>query len=162
MQVELVNPFLSATCEVFRTTLSCEVSRGPLERKLDHTPTHEVSGVIGLSGKCQGMVVVSLGRDAALKAAGILLDKAPAEINADVVDAVGELTNMIAGSAKAQLAQYERSVSLPSVICGRHHSIRFPSGSTPIALPFETELGPVRALSPNPTQTGAFPAARTS
>jgi chemotaxis protein CheX len=143
MQVELVNPFLSATCEVFRTMLSCEISRGPLERKLDHTPTHEVSGVIGLSGKCQGMVVVSLGREAALKAAGILLEDAPAEINADVVDAVGELTNMIAGSAKAQLAQYELSVSLPSVICGRHHSISFPSGSTPIALPFESELGPV-------------------
>jgi CheY-specific phosphatase CheX len=34
-------------------------------------------------------------------------------------------------------------VSLPSVICGRHHSIKFPSGSTPIVLPFQSDIGPV-------------------
>ena len=143
VQVELINPFLSATRDVFRTMLSCELSRGELGRKQGHTPQYEVSGLIGLSGKCQGMVVLSLGRATAIQAAGIMLGETPTEINADVVDAVGELTNMVAGAAKAQLAQYDLSVSLPSVICGKHHSIGFPSGSTPIVLPFHSELGPV-------------------
>jgi chemotaxis protein CheX len=102
-----------------------------------------VSGLIGLSGKCQGMVVVSLSRQTALKAASILLAHEATEINADVVDAVGEMTNMIAGAAKAQLAQYELSVGLPTVICGRNHSISFPSGSTPIVMPFDSDIGPM-------------------
>jgi chemotaxis protein CheX len=50
---------------------------------------------------------------------------------------------MIAGAAKAQLEQYQLSVSLPSVICGKNHSINFPSNSTPIVLPFQSKIGPV-------------------
>jgi chemotaxis protein CheX len=143
VQVEFINPFMSATCDVFRTMLSQHLVRGALSLKQGHTPEYEVSGLIGLSGKCQGMVVVSLGRETALKATGILLSAEAADLNADVVDAVGEMTNMIAGAAKAQLEEYELSVGLPTVICGRHHSINFPSNSTPFVLPFDSEIGPV-------------------
>jgi chemotaxis protein CheX len=89
------------------------------------------------------MVVVSLGRETALKATGIMLGAAPKELNADVVDAIGELTNMIAGAAKGRLEQHQLNISLPSVICGRHHSTSFPSPSTPFVLPFQSEIGPV-------------------
>lgn len=143
MQVELVNPFLSATTEVFRTMLSCELSRGQLALKKSHTPEFEVSGLIGLTGKCQGMVVVSLGRETAIRAAETLLAQPVSGLDAQVVDAVGELANMIAGAAKAKLAEYELSVGLPSVICGKNHSINFPSNSKPIVLPFDSPLGPV-------------------
>jgi chemotaxis protein CheX len=143
MQAELVNPFLSATIDVFRTMLSCELSRGPLSLKSGHSTEYEVSGLIGLSGKLQGMVVVSLGRDTAIKSTEILLGQLPDDLNADVVDAVGELANMIAGAAKSQLEQYQISISLPSVICGKNHSIGFPSSSTPIQMPFRSDIGPV-------------------
>ena len=143
MKVELVNPFLNATTEVFRTMLSCELARGVLSIKQHHSPEHEVSGLIGLSGKCQGMVVVGLGRDTALKATEILLNERPKFLNSQVIDAVGEIANMIAGAAKVQLSKYELSIGLPSVICGRNHTINFPSDSTPILLPFESKIGPV-------------------
>ncbi|MCC7475096.1 MAG: chemotaxis protein CheX [Pirellulales bacterium] len=143
MKAELVNPFLGATSSVFQTMLGCELSRGEPSLKQSHSPEYEVSGLIGLTGKCQGMVVVSLGRDTAIKVAETMLGEAPPELNRDVIDAVGEVTNMIAGAAKAQLAQYQLSVGLPSVICGKNHSIGFPSNSTPISLPFESSIGPV-------------------
>lgn len=143
MQVELINPFLLATSEVFRTMLNCKVSRGPLSLKNGEGPEYEVSGLIGLSGRLQGMVVISLGREAAIKATEILLGQRPDSLNADVVDAVGELANMIAGAAKAQLEKYQMYISLPSVICGKNHSIGFPSSSTPIQMPFESDIGPV-------------------
>jgi chemotaxis protein CheX len=63
------------------------------------------------------------------------------EINGDVVDAVGELTNMVAGGAKAKLAEYQLMVSLPNVITGRDHEVRFPSDVTPICVPFSTKWG---------------------
>ncbi len=92
-------------------------------------PQHEVSGVIGLSGKAQGTVVLGLSREAALGAAEVLLQERPPEINGDVTDAIGELVNIIAGSAKAKLEHLELSVSLPTVITGKCHCVEFPTES---------------------------------
>lgn len=143
MRVEWINPFVSATHGVFKTMLACELTREPLALKTEHTPMHEVSGLIGLSGSCRGMVVVSVGRETAIRAAEILLGSRPDELNSDVLDAIGELTNMITGAAKTQLEKYELSIGLPTVIRGKCQTIMFPSGSSPIVIPFRSELGPV-------------------
>jgi chemotaxis protein CheX len=102
--------------------------------------------VIGLTGNAVGTVVVSLSRTTALESAAALLQEKPGsltEVDSDVVDAIGELTNMIAGGAKAQLEKLSLSVSLPSVICGKNHTVSFPSEATPIEIPFESAWGPI-------------------
>lgn len=143
VNVEYINPFLTSTINVFRTMAACELKRGkPFLAEGVH-PTHEISGVIGLSGKAIGTVVLSLDESVALKVTAAMLGEEPAEMNGDVVDAIGELTNMIAGSAKAQFEHLEMSVSLPSVIMGRNHRVAFPGDIQPIAIPFESEWGPV-------------------
>jgi chemotaxis protein CheX len=143
VSVDCINPFLISAINVFRTMASCELTRGQPFLVNDVQPAHEISGVIGLSGKAIGTVVLSLGRPVALKVTEAMLGEAPPEMNGDVVDAVGELTNMIAGSAKAQLEELAMSVSLPSVIIGRNHTVAFPRDITPIAIPFESQWGPV-------------------
>jgi chemotaxis protein CheX len=143
MRVEFINPFVLATHDVFRTMLGCRLDRGPLSVKREHTPVYEVSGLIGLSGRCRGMVVVSVGRDTALRATEIMLGTPPSELNGDVADAVGELTNMVAGAAKTQLEEYQMTIGLPTVICGRAKTIAFPSDVQPIIIPFACPLGPV-------------------
>lgn len=143
MNVEYINPFLTSTISVFDTMLGCTLTRGTPYVKSDSQPEHEVSGVIGLSGKAQGTVVLGLNREAALNAAEALLEERPSEINGDVTDAVGELANIIAGRAKAQLEHLAMSVSLPTVITGKHHCVQFPTKVTPICIPFESEWGPV-------------------
>ena len=143
VNVDCINPFLTAAVNVFQTMLSCELKRGKPYLHDGGQPAHEVSGVIGLSGKAVGTVVMSVGRDVAMKATEVMLGEAPPDMNADVADTVGELTNMIAGSAKAQLAQFEMSISLPSVIMGRHHTVMFPTDTKPINIPFDSAWGPV-------------------
>ena len=143
VNVEYINPFLAAALDVFRVMLDCDMKRGTPYLKGTVQPDHEISGVIGLTGKAIGTVVLSLGREAAITATGVMLGEKPTEINADVIDAVGELTNMIAGNAKAALERLEMSISLPNVIVGRNHSVEFPSGVTPIGLPLECEWGPI-------------------
>ena len=103
----------------------------------------EVSGVIGLSGRAVGTVVVSLSKEVAIKAASTMLMTDVDEVNADVVDAVGEITNMVAGGAKAQLEQYRLSISLPNVVTGEGHDIRFPSEVHPIRVMFQSDWGPL-------------------
>jgi chemotaxis protein CheX len=143
MRVEYINPFIRSLDNAFMTMLGCEVSRGPITLKSDTTPNYDISGIIGLSGNAIGTVVVSLSREVALKVASTMLMCETTEIDADVVDAVGELANVVAGAAKAELEEYHMNASLPSVITGRNHVVRFPSNVTPICVPFTTKWGPL-------------------
>lgn len=143
MQVEYINPFLSAIVKTFDTMLKCQVTRGTPHLKDDGSPGGPISGVIGMSGMAAGTVVLNLSEPAALKAASAMLMTEVTEINDDVLDAVGELTNMIAGAAKTDLAQFELSISLPNVVTGENHEVRFPSNVTPLCVPYETDFGPV-------------------
>ena len=59
------------------------------------------------------------------------------------MDAIGELTNMIAGAAKTQLEPYQLTIGLPTMICGKAKTIMFPSDASPIVIPFESPIGPV-------------------
>lgn len=141
MKAEYINPFIASLGTVFRTMLQCEVKRGPINLKDSTRPGHPISGVIGLSGQAVGTVVLSMSEAVALRAASTMLMADCHEINADVLDAVGELTNMVAGRAKSQLEELHLSVSLPNIITGRDHEVRFPSSVTPICVPFSTPWG---------------------
>ncbi len=103
MKAEYINPFLVSTISTFKTMLGCVLTRGTPYITNGSQPVHEVSGVIGLSGKAIGMVVVGLDREAALRATEAMLHERPPEINDDVVNAVGEVANIIAGGAGANL-----------------------------------------------------------
>jgi chemotaxis protein CheX len=143
MQAEHINPFLSSLKNTFSTMLACEVRRGDLRLKNGESPSHPISGVIGLSGKAVGTVVINLSESVALKAASVMLLSEMTEVNEDVLDAVGEIANMVAGAAKSELEQYELSVSLPNVVVGDPHAIHFPSNATPICVPYDTDWGPL-------------------
>jgi chemotaxis protein CheX len=144
MRAEFINPFIVSLMNTFETMLSCEVTRGKPHLKDYNHGMYEINGVIGLSGKAIGTVVVSLSRSVALQAASHMLMSPCDEMNSDVVDAVGEITNMVAGGAKAQLAEYDMSISLPNVFVGANTELHFPSDVHPITIPFETQWGPMR------------------
>jgi len=141
MRAEYINPFLKSLQHTFHTMLACEVRRGQLSLKDGNVAQHSISGVVGLSGRAVGAVVLSLSEEVALKAASTMLMMELTEIDADVIDAIGELTNMVAGAAKAELAEYEMMVSLPNVITGAGHEVRFPSNVMPICVPYTTPWG---------------------
>lgn len=141
MKAEYINPFVSAAVEVFSTMLDCELKRGALSLNQNFQPAHEVSGIIGLSGKASGTVVVSLDRDVAISATEAMLGQRPDSINTDVIDAVGEMTNMIAGKAKAGLEHLAMNLALPTVITGRNHTIRFGSTAKTICIPYSCRWG---------------------
>jgi chemotaxis protein CheX len=143
MRVEFINPFIASLDNAFVTMFGLRVQRGPVSLKNGNSPYHEISGIIGLSGHAVGTVVLSVSKSLALRACSALLMTETTEINADVVDTVGELTNMVAGRAKAQLEQYQLMVSLPSVVTGRDHEIRFPSNVTPLSVAFTSDWGPL-------------------
>lgn len=143
MNASDIDPFITATTNVFKTALDCEIERRGVLRNESRAPSFEVSGVIGLSGKAAGAVALSVSPPVAFKLVETMLDVRVDEINSDVADAVGELTNMIAGGAKTSLSHYELSLGLPIVFTGRSQSIDFQSSACPWRLLFETPWGPM-------------------
>jgi chemotaxis protein CheX len=143
VDVKYINPFIQATSNVFKTVLGCDIQRQKLLLKDDYIPFFDVSAVIGFSGKANGAVVFSVPPAVAFVATQTMLETEVTEINSDVVDAIGELANMIAGGAKTSLSSFQLSLGLPSVVIGRSHSIQFPSDVRPICVLFETPSGPI-------------------
>jgi len=146
MLAEHINPFLKALNSTFSTMLQCETRRGEMALTEVGEQKFPISGVIGLSGQAVGTVVINLSEEVALKGASAMLMMEMTELNADVLDAVGEIANMIAGQAKAELEQYDLSVSLPNVITGEGHEVCFPSSTQPLAVAFDTDFGPLQLV----------------
>lgn len=141
IKTEYIVPFVEAMANVFKTMLNVEVRRGALYLKDGFQPSEEITAVIGLSGMAKGSVLLGLSRQIAMQVTSILLNERCESIDHNVIDAVGELTNMIAGAAKARLEELKMSIGLPTVVVGRNHSIMFPTGAIPIGIPFDSELG---------------------
>ena len=81
--------------------MNCEARRGEIVLANTKKRHYPISGVIGLSGRAVGTVVINLSEEVALKAASVMLMTEMTSLNDDVLDAVGELANMIAGQAKS-------------------------------------------------------------
>ncbi len=141
IRVEFINPFITAVNKTFETMLGFSLRRSAPVLKQNPHALFPVTGIIGLSGSIAGTVILTLSESVAVKAASVMLMEELTAINADVLDAVGELTNMIAGNAKAQLEEYKLSLSLPNVISGEGTEVRFPETSQPITIPFESDFG---------------------
>lgn len=141
MKVEYVNPFLASTKNTFETMVQLKVTPGALQLKKQPFPTYDVSGIIGLSGDAVGSISISFPRVTALKVVSKFIGQEIKIVGAEITDAVGELANIIAGSAKRDLVGMNLAISLPSVIIGRSHRLSGPSDAQNIVVPFTSELG---------------------
>ena len=75
-----------------------------------------------------------------MKLASALSGEDISEINEDCIDAVGEIANMIVGGAKKDFPGENNSISVPSVIVGKHQ-VRYPRGIPIISIPCEVGAG---------------------
>ena len=143
MNVAYINPFINSTVTVFETMLGVKLTRGTIYLKPPAEPSFEVSAIIGLSGKARGTVALTMGRETAIAIAESLLGERPDDIDPMAVDAVGEVTNMVAGEAKAQLEQFDIRMTIPTVIVGKDVRIEFPSKVPPLCIPFDSPWGKI-------------------
>ena len=105
-------------------------------------PDAPVTGLVGLSGKCTGFVSLAMPeRVATLAVSGLLMEEYTT-INAQVVDGVGEMTNVIAGGLKTKLSNTPwmiGNITIPSVILGSHYNISYSKGIEYCSVTFEVD-----------------------
>ena len=142
LTADYINPIIAATRTVFETMLDCTPKRTGLVLKETMAPKHELSAVIGVTGKVAGTIVLSMSRPAAIGVLDRMVGIKATELNTDVCDAIGELTNMIAGTAKAKMERLQLSISIPNIVSGKDHEIHYPSNVTPTCIVYESEIGP--------------------
>ncbi len=140
-KVEHINPFLQATCNSFETMIGMKAKPGKPSLKQGMGVSYDVSGVIGLSGEAKGSVVISFPKETALKVVSAFIGETVPDLNEDITDAVGELANIIAGSAKKNLVDFKINISLPTVVMGSEHSIFEPKDVLSMIIPFECDAG---------------------
>ena len=143
IDIDYINPVITGLEEAFNTMLNCKIERMGLGLMENNQALHPVSGIIGISGKGVGTVVLSMSETVAIKAASTMLMTELTEVDDEVMDAVGEITNMVCGGAKAKLEQFHLSMSLPNVLCGSNCRLHFPQNAHPISIPFKCAWGPL-------------------
>jgi chemotaxis protein CheX len=144
MKADIINPFLLATTNVIQTMASLTVTAGKPGLKQGNLSWGSVSGVIGMaSDKLKGHMVVSFDTPCILRIVSNMLGEEMKEMNKDVVDAVGEITNMICGGAKKSLSESGCvfNMAIPLVISGEKVEITQLGSGPVISIPFTTEAG---------------------
>lgn len=142
LTTEIVNPIIQAARDVFDMMLGCKVARRNLALQSRETPFHDVTAVIGLSGGCVGSICLSFPKETVFGIVQTLLDHEVDHIDSVVCDAVGEFTNMVAGSAKEKLTELQLNMGLPNIVHGSDHHVDFPSQSQPLVVHFDSDFGP--------------------
>jgi chemotaxis protein CheX len=141
MKVEYVNPFIISTIETFKTMLQVTLKAEKPKLKTEPFPTYDISGIIGISGDAVGSVSLSYPKATALKAVSRFIGSEIKIIGPDLTDAIGELTNIIAGNAKKDLKDLNVAISLPNVIIGKEHRLSTPKNVQNFIIPFASEIG---------------------
>ncbi|HUV49802.1 MAG TPA: chemotaxis protein CheX [Anaerolineae bacterium] len=144
MDVRFINAFLEGTINVLKTMAFIEPKPGKPYLKKDGLAKGDVSGIIGLTGMATGSMALSFSEKSILKIVSNMLGEDIKEINGDITDAVGEITNMVSGVARKNLESLGLNIlgAIPTVVSGKSHSVSHVMGGPSIIIPFETEDGP--------------------
>ena len=102
----------------------------PLDRVDPNTCTAEaaVTAVVVLDGDFEGAVQIGCGRDVALRITQLMFATSDEPSSGDISDALGEVSNMIAGNLKTTLPGHN-SIGLPIVAFGSDYQLAIPGAS---------------------------------
>ena len=96
---------------------------------------------VSFAGSASGVVAFYSTVAAACEIAGAMLGMAPEDVNGDMPDAMGEVTNMIAGNLRTKMtdAGHPWAISIPTVTVGSDFYTKYVSDVRRILCPFKMD-----------------------
>ena len=135
-------PFCEAVQDVFQRLMHSNVTQINNVSENDSECEERVTAAIGISGDVVGAVVLNLPRDTAEEVAVALLrDPHKLDDYAELADALGELVNMIAISAKSEFKDMKVSISTPAIAIGYGTRVMIPRTVPKIEMTCKSEFG---------------------
>jgi chemotaxis protein CheX len=143
MDVNIINPFLNATLNVLETMAFVKAEAAKPYLKKDNVAQGDVSGIVGITGAAKGTVSITFDEFSILKIVSNMFGEEMQEINPEISDAVGELTNMISGQARQEIEKTGKILhgAIPTVVTGKNHKLISMTKGPKIAIPFKTDAG---------------------
>lgn len=129
MNENLLMPFYQALHQVLLTMAQVESSPGKRGIKKTTKALGIVTGIIALDSKnIKGSMSVSFSQELIGEIFCNMLGEKHAQIDAEVCDLVGELTNMVTGAAKPMLVELGIDLNLtrPTTLSGINHQVVHP------------------------------------
>ncbi|MCG8619729.1 MAG: chemotaxis protein CheX [Desulfobacterales bacterium] len=143
MDVKYINPFISASMDVFSTFAGVESSPGTPSVRVEPLTNKDINGFISLNGHgISGYFIINFSASFLQEILAAIFDHTRAT-REELYDLAGELTNMITGSAKAELSKkgYFFDVAVPKI---SHTTPVIPDDLKKkpiIVVPFDTRAG---------------------
>ena len=143
MDVRYINPFIEGTINVLKTMAFISSKPSKPYIKKSQTATGDITGIIGLSGDKKGSLSITFTFPCIKAILEKMLGEVHDELNEDVSDAVGEITNMICGDARNKLEAHNINLTagIPTIVTGGGHTITHVTKSAIVVLPFTTDFG---------------------
>ncbi len=140
---EIAKPFITAVTTVLSTMAAVTPMAGKPYVKKNLKACGDISAIVGITGAHRGTISITFTRACAVHLVKAMLGDDIGDIIQDTSDAVGEITNMVSGQARAGLAEMGIILqgSTPSIILGDGHILSHVSSSPIIAIPFTTPAG---------------------
>jgi chemotaxis protein CheX len=140
MDVKHITPFVLATKMVFKSMLNIDMTMDRPLLKNDKSASGDVTGVMGFvgDGEKKGVMCISFSRKGVLFVYKTLMGDDRSEIDPEVIDAIGELTNIISGQSRKELenAGVNLTASIPTVVVGKDVELHFTCKLPIVSLPF--------------------------
>ena len=135
---ELARHMVQVTKETFEMMIPIPLSIGKIAARPREDLVDCVSAIVGIAGSLSVLVDVCCSQEAALKISTALLEEDMLEINHEVLDAIGELANLLAGAMKGKLATQggRLELTVPFVITGDRYTVKWPVNSVAVEVPF--------------------------
>jgi chemotaxis protein CheX len=137
---EYLTPFIKNTPHVLKTMASAKAKFRELYFSNDLRIFGDISGIIGLSGKAEGTVVITFHWALARTIIARMMQVDEESVNVELIhDGVGELVNIISGATKKDFVgkPYHFELSLPTVVVGSGHQIGHPDDASIAVLIFD-------------------------
>lgn len=135
---------IKAVSDVFSTMIFLNPKNETPFKKNGSQIKSSISGIMGLTGSITASIIIHFEEKVALKATSNMINIEYTKIDEDVSDAVGEITNMIAGAVKADiinLSNIELNLSLPTVVSGSSFKTQSIDIKENVVIPFEIDEG---------------------
>jgi len=144
VKAEFVNPFLVSAGQVLQTATGMAVVQGQVRLEDSPLESDEVTVLIGVVGRAQGLVLYAMSEETGRKLVSAMTGEEVPVFDEMCESAVAELGNLITDCASCELeaAGYPCKIAPPSVVVGKGTAISTLSIKR-LVIPLETQLGSI-------------------
>ena len=146
-----VNPVVSSVKYVFKAMLNIDIVEGAPSMNEARKSRGDITGVMALSGSegsQKGMLALSTSTEGALRIYQRLMHQEFTEVNEEIIDGMGELTNIISGRARYELEKENIHLyaHVPIVFFGKSAEVDYITKAAVVSVPFNFAIDGTECL----------------